>query len=76
MLHTPTSSRRSGTTSPPLSTTSILTTGQQQKLNVVTRAALEGKARVGETGVAVRMYLKVRTAHNRGHLVFTKFHDF
>ena len=76
MLHTPASSRRSGATSPPLSTASISTAGQQQRLNVVTRIAVEGKAKQGETGVAIRMYLKVRNARNRGHLILTVFHDF
>lgn len=65
MMHTPASSRRSGATSPPLSTSSLLTAGQQQRLNVVTRVAVEGKSKQGETGAAIRMYLKVRKAHDR-----------
>jgi hypothetical protein len=32
----------------------------QQKLNVVTRVAMEGKAKKGEEGASIRMYLKVR----------------
>jgi hypothetical protein len=34
--------------------------GHQQKLNVVTRVAIEGKARQGQDGASVKMYLKVR----------------
>ncbi|KAJ7074129.1 hypothetical protein C8F01DRAFT_1099335 [Mycena amicta] len=33
--------------------------GQAQKLNVVTRVAIEGKANQGEDGVGIKMYLKI-----------------
>ncbi|KAJ6618838.1 hypothetical protein B0H10DRAFT_2028172 [Mycena sp. CBHHK59/15] len=33
--------------------------GHQQKLNVVTRVAIEGKAKQGQDGAGIRMYLKV-----------------
>ncbi|KAI6028572.1 hypothetical protein F5J12DRAFT_763443 [Pisolithus orientalis] len=55
------SSRHTRASSPPLSTTgsSQVTTTHQPKLNVVTRLAIEGKARHGEDGASIRMYLKV-----------------
>lgn len=60
-MNTPASSRHARTLSPPLSTSSqALTAGQQQRLNVVTRLAIEGKAKQGENGAAIKMYLKVR----------------
>jgi hypothetical protein len=34
-------------------------TTQQPKLNVVTRLAIEGKAKEGQDGIAIKMYLKV-----------------
>lgn len=37
----------------------ITSGGQQQKVNVVTRVAIEGKAKQGQDGVAIKMYLKV-----------------
>jgi len=38
----------------------ITPAGNQHKLNVVTRLAVEGKAKQGEDGVSIKMYLKVR----------------
>lgn len=47
--------------SPPQSISShALTVGAQQRMNVVTRLAIEGKAKKNEKGAGVRMYLKVR----------------
>lgn len=60
----PPSSRhgRTTTSSPPLSTYST-TTGNQHKLNVVTRLAIEGKATRGTEGktdgASIKMFLKV-----------------
>ncbi|KAI6036419.1 hypothetical protein BKA83DRAFT_4162552 [Pisolithus microcarpus] len=60
MLYPPRHTRPS---SPPFSTTgsSQVTTTHQPKLNVVTRLAIEGKARQGHDGASVKMYLKVNT---------------
>lgn len=33
----------------------------QQKLNVVTRVAMEGRAKQDQDGAAIKMYLKVRS---------------
>lgn len=64
MHHSHSGHTRTRTLSPPLSNTSYsptITPGpQQQKLNVVTRVAIEGKAKQGQDGVAIKMYLKVR----------------
>ncbi|KAI6045608.1 hypothetical protein EDC04DRAFT_2877034 [Pisolithus marmoratus] len=53
--------RHTRASSPPLSTTgsSQITTTNQPKLNVVTRLAIEGKARQGHDGASVKMYLKL-----------------
>ncbi|KAI0362449.1 hypothetical protein OH77DRAFT_1467190 [Trametes cingulata] len=55
--------RQSISGSPPLSTTaysvSHATTVGQQKLNVVTRLAIEGRAERGANGAAIKMYLKI-----------------
>ncbi|KAI6166843.1 hypothetical protein EDD17DRAFT_1893529 [Pisolithus thermaeus] len=58
MLYPPRHTRAS---SPPLSTTgsSQVTTTHPPKLNVVTRLAIEGKARQGHDGASVKMYLKL-----------------
>ncbi|KAF5387494.1 hypothetical protein D9757_006511 [Collybiopsis confluens] len=48
--------------SPPVSnysTPTITALGAQQKLNVVTRVAIEGKAKQNEDSVSIRMYLKM-----------------
>ncbi|KAF8798142.1 hypothetical protein BYT27DRAFT_7228728 [Phlegmacium glaucopus] len=37
----------------------ITSSGHQQKLNVVTRVAIEGKARRGQDGASIRMFLKI-----------------
>lgn len=37
-----------------------VTGNAQHKLNVVTRVAMEGKAKKGDDGASIRMYLKVR----------------
>ena len=44
------------------SSPTITASGQQQKLNVVTRVAIEGWAKQGEDGAGIKMYLKVRIA--------------
>ena len=41
-------------------TSTVVSGGGQQKLNVVTRVAIEGKVKRGQKGAAIRMYLKVR----------------
>ncbi|KAI0780629.1 hypothetical protein BD413DRAFT_607898 [Trametes elegans] len=55
--------RQSTSGSPPLSTTaystSYATTVGQQKLNVVTRLAIEGRAERGANGAAIKIYLKI-----------------
>lgn len=58
------SSRHGRTLSPPLSATSYsyAATAGQQKLNVVTRLAIEGKSKKGWDGASIKMYLKVREA--------------
>lgn len=58
-MPTPASSRLTRALSPPLSSSPSFTAGQQQKLNVVTRLAIEGKAKQGAEGVGIKMYLKV-----------------
>jgi len=64
-MYAPAQSRNARTLSPPLSTVgsshTFTATAQQQKLNVVTRLAIEGKAKEGQDGVAIKMYLKVRS---------------
>jgi hypothetical protein len=37
----------------------VTSTGQALKLNVVTRIAIEGKAKQGEEGASIKMYMKV-----------------
>lgn len=60
----PASSRHGRTLSPPLSTAYSSATTGQVKLNIVTRVAIEGKARKGvdgkADGAAIKMFLKVR----------------
>ena len=51
----PITSAQTSTTSSP----TITAGGQQQKLNVVTRVAIEGWAKQGEDGAGIKMYLKV-----------------
>jgi len=41
------------------SSPTITAGGQQQKLNVVTRVAIEGWAKQGEDGASIKIYLKV-----------------
>ncbi|OCH92097.1 hypothetical protein OBBRIDRAFT_791612 [Obba rivulosa] len=56
------SSRYARTSSPPLSTASqsqAATTYQQQRLNVVTRLAIEGHSKKGSDGASIKMYLKI-----------------
>ncbi|KZP21536.1 hypothetical protein FIBSPDRAFT_1044077 [Athelia psychrophila] len=54
------SSRHTRTMSPPQSQSShALTAGAQQRVNIVTRVAIEGKAKKNEKGAGVRMYLKM-----------------
>ncbi|KZT69808.1 hypothetical protein DAEQUDRAFT_241238 [Daedalea quercina L-15889] len=57
----PSSSRHTRTVSPPLTTASYsnATTMGQQKLNVVTRLAIEGKSKKGWDGASIKMYLKI-----------------
>ncbi|TFK54657.1 hypothetical protein OE88DRAFT_1642017 [Heliocybe sulcata] len=55
-------SHRTRTSSPPLSTigsSQAFTLGQQPKINIVTRLAVEGKAKHGYDGAEIRMYLKL-----------------
>lgn len=63
-MYAPAQSRHARAISPPLSAnassqTFTATTQQQPKLNVVTRLAIEGKAKQGQDGIAIKMYLKV-----------------
>jgi hypothetical protein len=61
-LSTPARTKFSRAVSPSRTSTSYsptLTPGHQQKLNVVTRVAIEGKARQGQDGASMKMYLKV-----------------
>lgn len=56
----PSSSRHARTASPPLTSTSYSNTlAAGQRLNVVTRLAIEGKSQRGSEGAAIRMYLKM-----------------
>ncbi|KZT02313.1 uncharacterized protein LAESUDRAFT_730297 [Laetiporus sulphureus 93-53] len=50
--------RTTNSTSPPHSTASYVT-GGQQRLNVVTRLAIEGKSKKGWDGASIKMYLKI-----------------
>jgi len=57
-------SRHTRALSPPLSTSSqAFTIGTQPKLNIVTRLAIEGRAKHGQDGAAIKMYLKVCNLH-------------
>lgn len=63
-MFAPAQSRHARAISPPLSAnasshTFTATAQQQPKLNVVTRLAIEGKAKQGQDGIAIRMYLKL-----------------
>ncbi|KAG1778480.1 hypothetical protein EV702DRAFT_1044377 [Suillus placidus] len=63
-MYAPAQSRHARAISPPLSAnasyhTFTATAQQQPKLNVVTRLAIEGKAKQGQDGIAIRMYLKL-----------------
>ncbi|KAG2362494.1 hypothetical protein BDR07DRAFT_1451109 [Suillus spraguei] len=63
-MYAPAQSRHARTISPPLSAnasshTFTATPQQQTKLNVVTRLAIEGKAKQGQDGIAIKMYLKL-----------------
>jgi hypothetical protein len=60
-MQTPASSRYARALSPTQTTSSqAWTIGQQQRINVVTRLAIEGNAKQGDNGAAIKMYLKVR----------------
>lgn len=62
MYSTP--SRSSNLRNAPSTSYSPTVTGNgQQKLNVVTRMAIEGKAKQGQEGVSVRMFLKACNRH-------------
>lgn len=51
---------RNGTVSPPLTSTgSYSTTTAGQKLNVVSRLAIEGKVKQGSDVASVKLYMKV-----------------
>lgn len=55
-------SHHTRTTSPPLSTigsSQAFTLSQQSKINIVTRLAVEGKAKQGYDGAGIKMYLKL-----------------
>jgi hypothetical protein len=59
-MPTPSTTRHSRALSPPLSQSSqAVTIGNLPKLNVVTRLAIEGKAKQSQDGVAIKVYLKV-----------------
>ncbi|KAG2147247.1 hypothetical protein BD769DRAFT_724194 [Suillus cothurnatus] len=63
-MYAPALSRHARTISPPLSAnasshTFTATPQQQPKLNVVTRLAIEGKAKQGQDGIAIKMYFKL-----------------
>ncbi|KAG1761685.1 hypothetical protein EDD22DRAFT_895111 [Suillus occidentalis] len=63
-MYAPAQSRHARAISPPLSAnassqTFTATAQQQPKLNVVTRLAIEGKAKQGQDGIAIKMYLKL-----------------
>lgn len=63
-MYAPAQSRHARTISPPLSAnassyTFTATAQQQPKLNVVTRLTIEGKAKQGQDGIAIKMYLKL-----------------
>ena len=62
-VSTPARTKPTRAVSPSRTSTSYsptVTPGHPQKLNVVTRVAIEGKAKQGQDGASVRMYLKVR----------------
>lgn len=73
----PSSSRHTRTVSPPLTTASYsnATAIGQQKLNVVTRLAIEGKSKKDWDGASIKMYLKVSRllVYTRGHIPYTSF---
>ena len=48
----------------------ITSGAHQQKLNVVTRVAVEGKARRGHDGASIRMFLKVCISYQHLQLLF------
>ncbi|KAG2157513.1 hypothetical protein DEU56DRAFT_23610 [Suillus clintonianus] len=62
-MYTSAQSRHARAISPPLSANTsshtFTATAQQSKLNVVTRLAIEGKAKQGQDGIAIKMYLKL-----------------
>ncbi|KAH9928157.1 uncharacterized protein B0H18DRAFT_1084589 [Fomitopsis serialis] len=63
----PSSSRHTRTISPPLTSVSYsnaTAVAQQQKLNVVTRLAIEGKSKKGWDGASIKVYLKKSTEEN------------
>lgn len=49
--------------------------GGQQKLNVVTRVAIEGKVKRGQKGASIRMYLKVLFDRFGAVVLFTECVD-
>ena len=73
----PSSSRHTRTVSPPLTTASYsnATAIGQQKLNVVTRLAIEGKSKKDWDGASIKMYLKVSRflIHTRRRIPYASF---
>ncbi len=64
MYSTP--SRSSNPRNAPSTSYSPTVTGNgHQKLNVVTRIAIEGKAKQGQDGVSVKMFLKARNRNSQ-----------
>lgn len=54
----------------------ITSLGQQQKINVVTRVAIEGRAKQGQDGASIKMYLKVRYSFLAISITRTNFFRF
>ena len=76
-MPTPFTSRHVRQMSPTLSVSSsqAFTIGQQQKLNVVTRLAIEGRAKHGQDGASIKIYLKVRSGLSPKLSVLMKLHQ-
>lgn len=55
----PPSTPRSGAFSPPLSSAASYTANTQSRLNIVSRLAIEGKAKQNADGASIKLYLKV-----------------
>ena len=54
---------RSGAFSPPLSSAASYTANSQSKINVVTRLAIEGKAKQNADGASIMLHLRVNSAY-------------